>query len=62
MITESYYRKKPLLTGISFITTNEIASIFELLGNAYPSGFNARRDIDTGEMKWALPPRKEAAA
>jgi len=48
-------------TRLSFITTNEIASIFELVGNDYPSEFNAWRDPETGEMKWAVPPRKEAA-
>lgn len=49
-------------TRLSFITTNEIASIFELAGNDYPSGFNAWRDPDTGKTKWVVPLRKEAAA
>lgn len=47
---------------LSFITTSEIVRIFEIVGNDYPSGFNAWRDPDTGEMKWAVPPRKESAA
>jgi hypothetical protein len=48
-------------TRLNFITTSEIARIFEIVGNDYPSGFNAWRDPDTGEMKWAVPPRKESA-
>ncbi|MDT9599189.1 hypothetical protein [Sphingosinicella rhizophila] len=47
---------------LSFIATSEIARIFEIVGNDYPSGFNAWRDPDTGEMKWAVPLRKESAA
>ncbi|WP_454919280.1 hypothetical protein [Xanthobacter sediminis] len=46
---------------LSFITTNEIVRIFEIVGNDYPSGFNAWRDPDTGEMKWTVPPREESA-
>ncbi len=49
-------------TRLSFITTSEIARIFEIVGNDYPSGFNAWRDPDTGEMKWAVSPRKGSAA
>lgn len=48
-------------TRLSFITTSEIVRIFEIIGKDYPSGFNAWRDPDTGEMKWAVPPRKESA-
>ena len=49
-------------TRLSFITTGEIARIFEIVGNDYPSEFSAWRDSDTGEMKWAVPPRRGAAA
>lgn len=49
-------------TRLSFITTSEIARIFEIVGNDHPSGFHASRDPDSGEMKWTVPPRKESAA
>ena len=49
-------------TRISFITTEEIIRIFEIVGYDYPSGFNAWRDPNTGVMKWAVPSRKESAA
>lgn len=56
-----FTRDRDKKTHLSFITTNEIASIFELVGNDDPSEFNSWRDHDTFEMKWAAPPRKEAA-
>lgn len=49
-------------TRLSFITTSEIVRIFQIVGNDYPSALKAWRDPDTGEMKWAVPPRKESAA
>ena len=49
-------------TRLSFISTAEIVRIFEIVGNDYPTGFRAWRDADTGEMKWAVPPREEGQA
>lgn len=63
MISDSYYWKRPLLTGAKLIiTTNEITRFFGLVGDDYPSGFNAWRAPDPDEMKWSVPPHIETTA
>lgn len=42
---------------LNFLSTEEIVRIFQTVGNDYPSGFQAWRDKDSGEMKWSVPPR-----
>lgn len=43
---------------LNFLSTNEIVRIFQIVGNDYPSGLQTWRDENTGEMKWAVPPRE----
>lgn len=43
---------------LNFIKTDEIVRVFEVVGQDYPSGFHAWRDVTTGEMKWSVPPKK----
>lgn len=43
---------------LNFVSTDEIVRVFEMVGNDYPSDFNACRDKYTGEMKWSVPPCK----
>ena len=44
---------------LNFISTDEIARVFEIVGNDYPSSFHSWRDKATSEMKWSVPPRKD---
>lgn len=47
-------------TRLNFISTDEIVRVFEVVGQDYPSGFEAWRDKATGEMKWSITPKEPA--
>lgn len=47
-------------TRLNFISTDEIVRVFEVVGQDYPSGFNAWRNEVTGEMKWSVPAKESA--